>query len=213
MKYRANYAADNYGASVDAGGQPIYQAATQPPGLLKCDSATSDVYYSGVLLGETFENTTKLFTNGSGVYCMSAQEDNATLEALLRGALFGLVDFGRAIIMRTASDFDREYPGEPALVNVVYSNVGGFTPAIQNIYIAGVPIIKGLIAEWDCGREFNRGVNATNYIGDIFGSLGGTPDFGLGSVSGGKKVVPQTVVVHKREVEGRNVAVRARRRV
>ncbi|WES04380.1 hypothetical protein PX690_21385 [Bacillus velezensis] len=71
---------------------------------MTCDTATSDVYYSGTLLGEAFENTTTLLTNGSGVYCMTAQEDNATLSALLRAALFKIVDFSRIIIMRTASD-------------------------------------------------------------------------------------------------------------
>jgi purine nucleoside permease len=78
-----------------------YIAATEGPSLLKCDSATSDVYYSGTLLSEAFENTTTIWTNGSGIYCMTAQEDNATLEVMVRAALAGLVDFARIIIMRT----------------------------------------------------------------------------------------------------------------
>lgn len=40
------------------------------------------------------------------------QEDNATLEALLRAAIYKLVDFARVIVMRTASDFDRPYNAE-----------------------------------------------------------------------------------------------------
>lgn len=46
-----------------------YAAATARPSVLKGDVATSDVYYSGTLLGEAVENVTKLYTNGSGVYC------------------------------------------------------------------------------------------------------------------------------------------------
>lgn len=84
-----------YAASGDA-----YLTATRPPAVVKCDSATSDVYFSGALLSEAFENTTRTWTNGSGVYCMSAQEDNATLEVLVRMAIDGLVDFARIIIMR-----------------------------------------------------------------------------------------------------------------
>ena len=101
IAYRANYASTN-----------AYEAGSQAPSVVGCDVATSDVYFSGTLLSEAFENTTKLFTNGSGVYCTTAQEDNATLEALLRGAIANLTDFSRIIIMRTASDFDRPYAGE-----------------------------------------------------------------------------------------------------
>jgi purine nucleoside permease len=97
IAYRANYASEE-----------IYTLGAAPPGVYKCDVATSDVYYSGRLLGEAFGNTTKLLTNGSGVYCSAAQEDNATLEVLVRAAAVGLVDYSRALVMRTASDFDRQ---------------------------------------------------------------------------------------------------------
>jgi purine nucleoside permease len=165
MAYRANYAAN-----------PAYAAGAQPPSVKECDVATSDVYYSGALLSEAFGNFTKLMTNGSGVYCTTAQEDNATLEAMVRGAAKGLVDFARIIVMRTASDFDRPYPGASPEFNLFYANQGAFEPALANIYLAGVPVVKGIINGWD--QLFARGVNATNYIGDIFSTLGGTPDFG-----------------------------------
>jgi purine nucleoside permease len=153
-----------------------YEAALQPPGILTCDVATSDVYFSGALLGEAFENTTTLFTNGSGVYCMTAQEDNATLEALLRAAVRGTVDFARVIIMRTASDFDRPNPNMSDVENLMYVDQGSFEPAIQNIYLAGTPIVKGILDRWN--SQFEKGIKPTNYIGDIFGTLGGAPDFG-----------------------------------
>jgi purine nucleoside permease len=78
-----------------------YRMAVRPPSVVKCDSATSDVYYSGEKLARAFENTTALWTNGTGAYCMSAQEDNAILEVLVRFAIEGLVDFSRIIAMRT----------------------------------------------------------------------------------------------------------------
>lgn len=77
-----------------------FSAAVGEPGVVKCDTATSDVYYSGKVLAEAFENTTAVWTNGSGVYCMTAQEDNANLEVLVRAAIDGLVDFSRVIVMR-----------------------------------------------------------------------------------------------------------------
>ncbi|KAH8899165.1 NUP-domain-containing protein [Thozetella sp. PMI_491] len=172
-EYRAKYAASG----------EAYTAATQPPSVVKCDSATSDVYYSGALLSEAFENTTSSWTNGSGVYCMTAQEDNATLEVLLRMAIEGLVDFGRIIVMRTGSDFDRPPPGVSPFDHLRVLDQNGFGIAIANIYNAGIEIVKGIIKGWDC--TFKNGITPTNYIGDIFGSLGGIPDFGPGSTTGG----------------------------
>lgn len=157
-------------------GVTTYTAATKAPGIISCDVATSDVYYSGTLLGEAFENTTTLFTNGSGVYCMTAQEDNATLEAILRAAIRKTVDYSRVIVMRTGSDFDRPYPGESDLDNLFFAHQGGFVPAIANIYLAGTPVVKGILAEWH--SRFEKGIKPTNYVGDIFGTLGGIPDFG-----------------------------------
>ena len=87
-----------------------YEIATRPPSVIKCDSATSDVYYSGKRLSEAFENTTTVWTNGTGVYCMSAQEENATLEVLVRGAIENLLDFGRVIVLRT---------GKPTLLQLI----------------------------------------------------------------------------------------------
>ncbi|MCJ1455363.1 hypothetical protein MMC28_005718 [Mycoblastus sanguinarius] len=184
--YRANYATTT-----------AYLAGSQGPTVLGCDVATSDVYFSGTLLGEAFENITKLFTNGSGVYCTTAQEDNATLEALLRGAIANLTDFSRIIVMRTASDFDRPYAGEADTFNLFYADQGGFEPAIMNIYLAGIKVVEGILDGWD--NVFEKGVPATNYIGDIFGSLGGIPDFGPGSMFNDNPVT-------KRSIKGRNSA-------
>jgi hypothetical protein len=121
-------------------------------------------------------NYTTLVTNGTGVYCTTAQEDNATGEALVRAALHKLVDFNRVIVMRTASDFDRPWPGEAATTNLWWAEQGAFEPALANIYNAGIEVVNGILDGWD--SVFAKGMNASNYIGDIFGTLGGTPDFG-----------------------------------
>ncbi|OQE19043.1 hypothetical protein PENSTE_c016G05268 [Penicillium steckii] len=157
----------------------IYKAATLPPTIVECDVATSDVYYSGHYLATAFENTTKVLTNGTGDYCSSAQEDNATLEVLMRSSLSKLTDFARIIVMRTASDFDRPYPGASAIYNLIDSDQGGFEPALENIYRAGIHVVQGILKGWN--TTFAAGVKPNNYIGDIFGSLGGTPDFGPGA--------------------------------
>lgn len=83
-----------------------------------------------------------------------------------------------------------QYPGEEAFFNLLYAAQGGFLPALANIYIAGLPIVQGIIADWD--STFKAGLPAPNYVGDIFGTLGGTPDFGPAAYSN---------AVTKRDVE------------
>ncbi|KAJ6470082.1 purine nucleoside permease [Mycena vitilis] len=163
-----------------------FAAGAADPGVVLCDTGTSDTYWSGNLLGEAFENTTRVFTNGSAEYCTSQQEDNATLNALMRGTLFHLVDFARVIVMRAASDFDRPFPGQSGVANLL-GDAPGFTTALLNLHLAGVKIVQGIVNEW--GTKFAPGIQPNNYIGDVFGSLalnGLQPDFGPGSVFGGK---------------------------
>ncbi|KAF7360356.1 Purine nucleoside [Mycena venus] len=153
------------------------------PGIVLCDTATSDTFWSGNLLGNAFENTTKVFTNGAGAYCTTQQEDNATLQALMRGALFHFVDFGRIIVMRSASDFDRPPPGQDVVANLIGATPG-FNPSLLNLHLAGVKVVQGIVSQWN--NRFAQGVRPDNYVGDVFGSLGGEPDFGPGSIFGGK---------------------------
>ncbi|EKM52554.1 uncharacterized protein PHACADRAFT_126450 [Phanerochaete carnosa HHB-10118-sp] len=182
QQYRANYA-----------GNPAYAAGAAPPSVVACDTATSDVFWTGDLLAGAFENTTKLLTNGTATYCTTQQEDNGTLEALMRGALAGLVDFSRIVIMRTASDFDRQFDGESAATNLFLMSPG-FDISIQNIPAAGVPIVTGIVSKWE--STFEKGIEPNNYIGDIIGSLGGDPNFGPGNIYGGK--IPAKRSFHRR---------------
>lgn len=180
----------------------LYGPGADTPSVVACDTATSDVWFSGSLLGETFENTTLLFTNGTAVYCTTQQEENATLESLMRGALSGLVDFSRIIVMRSASDFDRQFEGQSASDNLL-GDTPGYDIALTNLYLVGVKVVEGIVEEWE--ETFEKGVEAENYVGDILGSLGGKPDFGPQSVSG-------EAVSEKRSFSGRKGRRADRRR-
>ncbi|KAF4336130.1 purine nucleoside permease [Fusarium beomiforme] len=163
-----------------------YKSASQPPSVIKCDTATSDVYYSGSRLSESFENTTKVWTNGTGLYCMSAQEDNAVLEVLVRP--LQTVNLNPTDLQ--GSNFDRPPPEYTDLDHLTAAKQNGFSIAIVNIFNAGIEIVKGIIEEWD--DRFKNGIRAENYIGDIFGSLGGEPDFGFGSLTRGECIAPDS---------------------
>lgn len=173
--YRANYA-----------GVPQFGAGAAPPAIHYCDSVTSDTWFTGALLAETHARRVDLWTNGTGVYCTTAQEDGAVLGALVRGALENRVDFARVAIVRTVSDFDRPYPGQSVMDNLI-NGTAGYPIAIENVWVAGNSIARGIISAWN--ETFKTGIPAQNYVGDVWGVLGGTPDFGPGRVSSGNPVV------------------------
>lgn len=150
--------------------------ANGPPSVIACDGATSDVFYNGNTLSSQFGKYVSVITNGTGKYCATAQEDTAIMSSLLRGAKAGLVDFGRIIAMRTAANYDRPPPGVSTYQNFFFDTSGGFGPSIANLALAGTPIVEGIVKDWE--STYKGGIKATNYIGDIFGSLGGVPDFG-----------------------------------
>jgi len=86
------------------------------------------------------------------------------MEALLRGAASNVVDFGRIISMRSGSNFERPWVGGDAATNLLTAVQGGFEPAVENLYHAGIKVIEGILEGWN--TTFAKGVDATNYIGE-----------------------------------------------
>lgn len=160
-----------------------YEAAQSLPAVVKCDSLTSDNYFTGNTLGDYFSAFASMMTNGSAVYCSTAQEDNASLEALTRLDLHGLVDFNRVVVMRTISDFAR--PPSSMSNNTVgfftASSDGGSSASRKNLFIAGLPFVQDVLENWDTVYASGKKYAPENYTGDILRTLGGVADFGLAS--------------------------------
>jgi purine nucleoside permease len=125
-------------------------AARQPPGVVQCDTLTSDTWWSGRRLGEHARSWTRLLTHGAGNYCTSQEEDNATLNALTRAAHSGLVDIQRVALLRTGSDFDRPYPQQSALdcLRDQRKLSGAFRASTDNLVRAGMPLVEAISTDW-----------------------------------------------------------------
>lgn len=148
------------------------------PQLVACDVLTSDGYFTGLVLNDYYSNYTSMITNGTGIYCSTAQEDNASLEAFIRVARANLVDFKRIVIIRTISNFAQAPPclsHDPISFFLDYPK-GSIDLALDNLYAGGWPFVADVIEKWE--ELYEGGVNSTNYVGDILGTLGGTRDFG-----------------------------------
>jgi purine nucleoside permease len=145
---RAHFSAQGSDPKID------YKAATRPPSVLQCDTLAGDTWFSGTLLGQRATEWTRLVTDGKGVYCTTQQEDNATYEALKRGASLKLVDLNRIAVLRAGSDFDRPYPGQTSIDNLLtYQTQGGFTIALQNLFLAGNPLVQDIATHWPAWRR------------------------------------------------------------
>ena len=57
-------------------------------------------------------------------------------------------------MLRAGSDFDRPYAGETSAKNLLgYAAQGGFTPAIENLYRAGNPLVQDIVTHWGDWRD------------------------------------------------------------
>ncbi len=145
---RAHFGAPGSDPKID------YRAATRPPSVLQCDTLAGDTWFSGTLLGQRATEWTRILTDGKGVYCTTQQEDNATYEALKRGASLKLVDLNRIAVLRAGSDFDRPYPGQTSADNLLtYQAQGGFAIALQNLFLAGNPLVQEISTHWPAWRR------------------------------------------------------------
>ncbi len=127
-------------------------AATAAPSVILCDTEASDTYWHGALIGTAVERWTTLLTDGKGVYCTSQQEDNASMEALRRGAAAQLLDLQRIADLRTAANFDRPYPGEDTAASMT-ARTGGFPISIANLVVAGMPLVTEITTHWQVWKD------------------------------------------------------------
>ena len=129
------------------------QAAAQAaPGVLQCDTLAGDTWWHGDRLGERATRWTRLLTDGKGTYCTTQQEDNATYEALRRGAAAGRLDLKRVAVLRTGANFDRPHPGQTDQESL-NARSGGFPIATANLYEAAWPLVSDIVARWPQWRE------------------------------------------------------------
>ncbi|SED74825.1 Purine nucleoside permease [Rhizobiales bacterium GAS191] len=125
--------------------------AAAAPRVTICDTVSSDTWWHGAKLGDAMGAWAKLITDGAANTCTTQQEDNATLTALTRGAEAQLLDFNRVAVLRTASNFDREAPGQTPAESLAAKS-GGYLPSVTNAYRVGGTLAHAIVADWDTWR-------------------------------------------------------------
>ena len=126
-------------------------AAQRPPFVLKGDSLTADRFWIGAIMTEWARKWVPYWTRNTGCFTTSAEEDSAYLQALTFLAHAGRVDLGRALDLRTGSDFTMPPKGMSAaelLKSEATGNYAAYDEAIENAYRVGSPVVRELAQHW-----------------------------------------------------------------
>jgi purine nucleoside permease len=108
---------------------------------------SSDTWWHGARLAAVMTERAGLATDGAADPCTTQQEDNATLTALSRAADAKRLDFSRVAVLRTASNFDREAPGQSAAESLA-ARSGGFVPSVVNAYRVAGKLAREIVSDW-----------------------------------------------------------------
>lgn len=127
--------------------------AQLPPAVLRGDNLTSSTYWHGALLNKWANDWVGYFTGGAGNYVTTAMEDTGTLHALSRLGKAGRVDPARALVLRTASNFDMQWPGGDAAESLSGEKLGpgysAYFASLDAAHLVGSKVVHALLDGWD----------------------------------------------------------------
>ena len=127
-------------------------AAREPPTVLRGANLASSNYWHGRLLNERSNRWVSYFTGGKANYVTTAMEDSGTLRALTNLARAGKVDVRRTLVLRTASNYDMQWPGATAAESMSGEKLGIYTayiPSLEAAHRVGRRVVHALVAGWD----------------------------------------------------------------
>lgn len=124
-----------------------YPNAMRPPFVLKGDTLGSSTYWHGKIMTGWANDWVKLWTGGRGNYVMTAMEDSGMLTALSRLSKANKVDFRRVLLLRTASNYCMQAPGQTAS-NSLSAEYAGALPSLEAAYQVGSTVLHELLTGW-----------------------------------------------------------------
>lgn len=127
-------------------------SAQRSPSVLIGANLASSNYWHGRLLNERSNRWVAYFTGGKANYTTTAMEDSGTLRALTNLARAGKVDVRRTLILRTASNYDMQWPGGTAAESLSGEKLGMYTayiPSLEAAHRVGSRVVHALVSGWD----------------------------------------------------------------
>lgn len=128
-----------------------FPAAQQPPRVQKGATISASTYWHGRLLDQWANEWVRYHTGGRGNYVTTAMEDAGTMLALTALTRAGRADVRRALVLRTASNFDMQWPGGTAAESMNGEKLGlysAYLPSLEAAYGVGSRVVHELVAGW-----------------------------------------------------------------
>ena len=129
-----------------------YPLAQRSPAVLIGANVASSRYWAGTLSDRWANDWTRYYTGGRSTYVTTAMEDAGTLHSLTALTRAGRVDLNRVLVLRTASDYDMQWPGvsaEHSLNSEKYGAYSAYLPALEAAYRVGSRVVHALVAGWE----------------------------------------------------------------
>ena len=126
--------------------------AQRAPWVMKGDTLSSETFWHGALLNQWANEWVKYHTDGKGSYVTTAMEDTGTLQALTWLARAGKVDVRRALVLRTASNFDGPSPGMTAAESLFGEKLTAYSayiPSLESAHRVGSVVVHELVKGWE----------------------------------------------------------------
>jgi purine nucleoside permease len=124
------------------------------PFVTTCAILGVNDFIHGTLMSEWSAWWVSQWTEGKGEFCMSADEEGGIFTALQRLEAAKRVEMRRVMVLRVATDIDRQYPGQTAGESLAESlnSTFGFV-GLENIYHVGSPVVREILGNWDQWRD------------------------------------------------------------
>jgi purine nucleoside permease len=123
--------------------------AQRSPFVLKGDQLAAMTYWHGALLNAWANRWVEYHTDGRGRYVTTAMEDTGTAQALAWLAKAGRADFRRLLCLRTASNFDMQWPGATAhqsLSGEKLAQYSAYRPSLDAAHRVGIRVVRAILA-------------------------------------------------------------------
>jgi purine nucleoside permease len=109
-------------------------------------------YWHGKLMNAWAEAWVAYYTGGKGTFATSAMEDTGTLQALTWLCRAGRVDVRRALVLRTASNYDMQWPGASAAQSLAGESLdkgySAYLPSLEAAYRVGSRVVHEITGGW-----------------------------------------------------------------
>jgi len=126
--------------------------AQRPPFVLKGDTLSSETFWHGKLMNAWANGWVKYHTGGRGTYVTTAMEDTGTAQALTWLTRAGKADVHRLLVLRTASNFDMQWPGATAVESMFgekLTHYSGYLPSLESAFQVGNKVVQAILADWE----------------------------------------------------------------